>query len=513
MVQFPLGLLLLLPFCYAEDAGKPNIFMLLTDDQDVTLGGLKPMKKIHSLLVEKGTTFVNAFVHTPICCPSRSSFLSGRYLHNSLTFQNKVTDGCANISWAEGPEQDTYAVHAQKAGYHTHYSGKYLNQYGIPGSFNCSKRTDPGCNRVPPGWDDWHGLVGNSRYYNASIINNGERVNHGDDTSTDYAPDLFFGHTKAFLAEHLAKEAKQGIPFMMVLATPSCHGPFTPADKYIDHFVKLNVTAPRTPNYNHSNEDKQWLMREQDPITEEIALSIDHVHDRRWETLLSVDDYMGEIVGMLDAASQLDNTFILYTSDHGFQLGQHRLTDDKRHLYEHDIRIPFVMRGPGIPANHSIANSVLNVDIAPTFIDIMTGDVPDSMDGRSFAGLFGADAESAAVEWRTDFMVDYHGQGGKCGVQQCPAPKHPNFHVIDSKNNTYACVRTLVLGSSASSSMDDSMYCEFADDEHFIEYYEHDTDPWQLTNKAKTASSDVMAKLKTRLAAFRTCKGLGCRSL
>ena len=89
------------------------------------------MAKLQKLLVEEGTTFSNAMVHTPICCPSRSSYLSGRYLHNSLTFQNKATDGCANISWAAGPEKDTFAAPTHSAGYHTSYSGKHPNAYGV----------------------------------------------------------------------------------------------------------------------------------------------------------------------------------------------------------------------------------------------------------------------------------------------------------------------------------------------------------------------------------------------
>ena len=107
----------------------------------------------------------------------------------------------------------------------------------------------------------------------------------------------------------------------------------------------------------------------------------------RWETLLSVDDYVGQVVAMLKAAGQLDNTYFLYTSDHGFQLGQHRLPGDKRHLYEHDIRIPMVMRGPGIKAGSKLDKAVLNIDVAPTLVDIMTGSVPDDMDGRSFKSL------------------------------------------------------------------------------------------------------------------------------
>lgn len=177
-------------------------------------------------------------------------------------------------------------------------------------------------------------LVGNSRYYNASIIDGsgeiGVRTDYGDDPATDYAPDLFFGRVFSFLEDHLKSHASE--PFLAVLATPSCHGPFTPAEKYKGHFA--NGTAPRTPSYNHSNEDKQWLMRQLSPLTPSMAVSIDTQHNSRWETLLSVDDYVGKVIALVEASGQMDNTFFLYASDHGFQLGQHRLPGDKRHPCE-----------------------------------------------------------------------------------------------------------------------------------------------------------------------------------
>ena len=124
----------------------------------------------------------------------------------------------------------------KEAGYHTSYSGKYLNQYALPGSPGCAKSGDPGCGKhIPKGWDDWHGLHGNSRYYNGTISDNGVNSFHGTEPE-DYLPDVFFGHAKAFVAAHLENEAKAGTPFLCVLATPSCHGPFTPAPKYVGHF-------------------------------------------------------------------------------------------------------------------------------------------------------------------------------------------------------------------------------------------------------------------------------------
>lgn len=453
-------------------------------------------------MIEKGSTFVNAMVHTPICCPSRSSFLSGRYLHNSLTFQNAAADGCANISWANGPEADSYAVHAKASGYHTHYAGKYLNAYGLPGSAHCSKIGDPGCLRTPPGWDDWHGLIGNSRYYNASIISNGVRHDYGQDTKTDYAPDLFFNRTMTFLQSHFQSQPEN--PFLAVLATPSCHGPFTPADKYIGIFK--NSSAPRTPNFNASNEDKQWIMRHLSPITDSMVVGIDNQHNSRWETLLSVDDYVEAVINTITAYGQMDRTYFIYTSDHGFQLGQHRLPGDKRHPYDHDLRIPFIVRGPGVSVGSQNTNIVLNIDVAPTFAEIVSGSVPDTMDGTSFLPLLSG---KASPTWRSDFMVEYHGQYKGCGLEQCPPPPFSDFHCIDGKNNTYQCVRTL----TASTGENDSLYCEFVDDEHFVEYYDHKTDPWQMTNTINTTSSVKISAIRARLQSMRRCKGVGCRGL
>jgi N-acetylglucosamine-6-sulfatase len=189
-----------------------------------------------------------------------------------------------------------------------------------------------------------------------------------------------------------------------------------------------------------------------------MGLAIDGQHNMRWDTLLSVDDYIGEIVRMLEDAKEMENTYFLFTSDHGFQLGQHRLPGDKRHLYEHDIRIPFVLRGPGVTANHTVDSIVLSIDVAPTFTDIASGSVPDDMDGVSMLPLLGS--KKAPDTWRTDFMVDYHGQGRQpCGLVQCPAPPADNFHLIDGYNNTYTCVRTLHVDGKGA----DSMYCEFVD--------------------------------------------------
>ena len=141
----------LLLLVVAEATTSPNIILLLTDDQDSLLGGIDRMPKLRQHLIDQGTTFTNAYVHTPICCPSRSSILSGRYLHNGVTKNNSVSGNCNGKLWQDDAERKTFAVYAQEAGYVTSYAGKYLNTYG------CQDEEDTECKRVPPGWNKWHG--------------------------------------------------------------------------------------------------------------------------------------------------------------------------------------------------------------------------------------------------------------------------------------------------------------------------------------------------------------------
>jgi N-acetylglucosamine-6-sulfatase len=190
-----------------------------------------------------------------------------------------------------------------------------------------------------------------------------------------------------------------------------------------------------------------------------------------------VDEHIRLIVDSLKSTGMLENTIIMYTSDNGFQLGQHRFAGDKRQLYEHDIRVPFIVRGPMFESGVTSDQIVLNIDIAPTIVEFATGEQQDlDMDGISFA--------PCGSNRRSDFLVSYHGEGAPpCGWYseadsgwyfQCPRPDI--VHGGDSWNNTYHCVRTL-------SSEENSIYCEFLDDENFVEFYDMNDDQWQLTNK------------------------------
>jgi N-acetylglucosamine-6-sulfatase len=476
---------------------RPNLILLLTDDQDVALGGMDEMPQLKRLLMEHGTTFENAFVHTPICCPSRSSILTGKYLHNIRVVNNSMSGNCNGQDWRDTSEKRTFAVHARHAGYQTAYAGKYLNQYG-----------DEHAQNVPPGWDKWFGLVGNSCYYHYQVVlsndggNTTQILNYGGTYETDYLPDVLINRTLDSLDQFTITSQ----PFLLVAAWPTPHGPFTPAPQ--DEHAFDGARAFRTPNWNASLESisrKHWFVSQLAAIYAETEAFIDNMYQLRLESLLSVDRHIQQIVDKLQERGILDDTIIIYTSDNGFQLGQHRLEGDKRQLYEHDIRVPFVVRGPGFAANSTSSRIVMNIDIAPTIVDMVSGGaqhVDNDMDGISFAPCSG---EQSCLETRRDFLVSYHGEGSPpCGFfGGCPPPKV--MHGGDCWNNTFHCVRTL-------DQEENTVYCGFQDDVEFVEFYDMNHDEWQLDNLYPRKMNECQKRqYKKRLEYLRQCEGPTCR--
>jgi N-acetylglucosamine-6-sulfatase len=480
---------------------RPNILLLITDDQDCLVGGIDHMPLLNKYLVKEGTSFSNMFVHTPICCPSRSSIFSGRYLHNGGALNNSVSGNCNGQAWQERLEQDTFAVKAHAAGYQTGFAGKYLNQYGERSSPGCHTGNEQACRRVPPGWDKWMGLVGNSVYYNYRTVLSEDHgktsriQKHGRAYNKDYLPDLVANRTLDMIHDFSATPSK---PFLITAAWPTPHAPFTPAPQ--DKGTFAGAKAHRTPNYNTTraqNAEKHWMMRRLAPIDAETEQWIDQTYQARSEALLSIDRHVQEFVTVLDKVGQLDNTIIIYTSDNGWQLGQHRIKGDKRQLYEHDIRVPLIVRGPGVAAGKTMDATVLNIDIAPTICEIVMFESPTNMDGRSLLSLF----THPKQPWRDDFLVSYHGEGDPaCGMWICPPPIP--FHGGDCYNNTFSCIRKTA---------DNSMYCRFDDDKKFVEYYNLEVDPWQLHNAADELTVDQRFAFEHRLEQLKRCSGKTCR--
>ncbi|KAK5876666.1 hypothetical protein CesoFtcFv8_025998 [Champsocephalus esox] len=423
---------------FAKSFRRPNIVLILTDDLDIAIGGLSPLTKTKKLIGDAGISFTNAFVASPLCCPSRASILTGKYPHN----------------------------------HHTFFAGKYLNQYGHSEA--------GGVEHVPPGWNYWVGLEKNSKYYNYTLSVNGKPEEHGADYSKDYLTDVLANRSLDFL-------------------------------QYKSNYQPFFMMAPRDPNFNVHGKDKHWLIRQaKTPMTNSSVQFLDDAFRKRWRTLLSVDDLVEKIVKSLEVRSELDNTYIFFTSDNGYHTGQFSLPLDKRQLYEFDIKVPLMVRGPNIKPNQTSQMLVANVDLGPTMLDIAGYNVNKTqMDGMSFLPVMEGRVNGSS--WRTDILVEYEGEGSNVSDPACPllgpgvSECFPDCVCEDSYNNTYACVRTVAASSNL-------QYCEFDDNEVFVEVYNVTADPYQLTNIAKSIDQEVLEKMNHRLMMLQSCAGQSCRT-
>ncbi|XP_008399108.1 N-acetylglucosamine-6-sulfatase isoform X1 [Poecilia reticulata] len=483
---------------FGQTNRRPNIVLILTDDLDIAMGGLKPLTKTKKLIGDAGITFTNAFVASPLCCPSRASILTGKYPHNHHVINNTLEGNCSSSAWQKSQEPQTFpALLKSFGGYQTFFAGKYLNQYGHSDA--------GGLEHVPPGWSYWVALEKNSKYYNYALSVNGKTQKHGADYSRDYLTDVLANRSLDFLQY---KSSYQ--PFFMMVSTPAPHSPWTAAPQYKDRFN--NTKAPRDPNFNVHGKDKHWLIRQaKTPMSNSSVKFLDDAFRKRWRTLLSVDDLVEKIVKKLEVRGELENTYIFFTSDNGYHTGQFSLPLDKRQLYEFDIRVPLMVRGPNIKPNQTSQMPVANVDLGPTILDIAGYNVSKTqMDGMSFLPIM-QQGKMNSSSWRTDILVEYEGEGRNVSDPACPllgpgvSECFPDCVCEDSYNNTYACVRTVAPSANL-------QYCEFDDNEVFVEVYNMTADPYQLKNIAKTIEQEVLEKMNHRLMMLQSCSGQTCRT-
>ncbi|KAG7218755.1 hypothetical protein INR49_007292 [Caranx melampygus] len=446
-----------------------NIVLILTDDQDVELGGMIPMKKTKALIGDAGATFVNYFTVTPLCCPSRSSILTGRYPHNHEVRNNSLSGNCSSPQWQKGPEAEAFPVYLNKNKYQTFFAGKYLNQYGSKGAGDVA--------HIPPGWDQWNALVGNSQYYNYTLSVNGKEEKHGDSYEKDYLTDLIVNRSLRFLDDRSPQH-----PFFMMLSPPAPHSPWTAAPRYENEFN--NVKAPRDGSF-----DKLGKVAD-------AAVCGRHGGDA------------GEEAGESEGAQQ---HYVFYTSDNGYHTGQFSLPIDKRQLYEFDIRVPLMVRGPGIKPNQTLKAPVLNIDLAPTLLDISGLNLSAvNVDGQSFLGQMAPSLRNSTT--RPFFLIEYTGEGHPTTDPACPklgpglSQCFPDCVCEDAYNNTYACVRTL-------DTQHNLQYCEFADSESFVEVYNLTSDPHQLENIVKKVDPAILQTMNQRLIKLQSCVRDSCRDI
>ncbi|XP_050307144.1 extracellular sulfatase SULF-1 homolog isoform X2 [Anthonomus grandis grandis] len=352
---------------------KPNIVLLLTDDQDVELGSLHFMPKTLKGVRQHGGEFRHAYVTTPMCCPSRSSLLTGMYVHNHEVFTNK--DNCSSPQWQAKHEVRSFATYMSNAGYRT-------------------------------GWREWGGLIMNSKYYNYSINMNGQIVKHGFDYGKDYYTNVIARDGINFIKN--SKTQYPNKPFLAVFAFPAPHGPEDSAPQYSKMY--FNISTHHTPSYNFApNPDKQWILRVTGKMEENHKDFTNMLMTKRLQTLQSVDDAVEKVIAELDRLGELESTYVIYTSDHGYHLGQFGLVKGKSFPFEFDVRVPFLIRGPGIKKGVTFNDIVLNIDLAPTFLDLAGIKVPPNMDGRSIVPVL-FKSRKPNHKWRDTFLIESSGR-------------------------------------------------------------------------------------------------------
>ena len=245
---------------------------------------------------------------------------------------NGGTNGGFETAHANNVEKSTVATAMQSAGYTTGLFGKYLN--GYPNTVSPSY--------VPPGWDTWSSSSKGNAYgeFNYTLNQNGAQVRYGS-KPTDYGTDVYSRQTTTFI-DH-AKTA--GKPFFAYLAVYAPHQPATPAPQDAKTFRGLK--AQRDPAYNEADvSDKPAFIRNLPLMTAQVQTRVDRLARRRAQSLQAVDRDVAALVAHLAQIGELDNTYIVFTSDNGFHLGQHRMPAGKQTAYETDIHLPLLVRGP-----------------------------------------------------------------------------------------------------------------------------------------------------------------------
>jgi N-acetylglucosamine-6-sulfatase len=447
---------------------RPSFVFVIVDDLDVT--SVERLPGLIDRIAARGVTFTNGFANQPTCCPSRVSMLRGEYTHNHGILRNSDSSGSCFETFRDwGLEASTLARWLGGAGYRTGFVGKYLNRY--PGTRDGADPT-----YVPSGWDEWSVPLfepGNA-YFDYSMNLNGRVVAYGTGEA-DYMTDALADRAVEFI-RNAGEE-----PFFLQLNPPAPHRPATPAPRHALAFDGL--LAPRTPSFNEADmSDKPvWYRENLTPMTQGDIDRMDDFYRNRLRTMLAVDEMLERVDAALLETGRFESTYLVFVSDHGFHLGQHRFRQGKSTPYEPAIRIPFMMRGPRVPVGRQLEHLVTAVDLPATLAELAGIVTPGHVDGRSLVPLL-ADTPPAPETWRSEVLIE-----------RLPV-------AVDEEDGGIPAwwgLRTT-----------DAMYAEYETGE--VEYYDLLSDPDQLENLHDRVDPALLDALRERLDEWLSCAGPTC---
>jgi arylsulfatase A-like enzyme len=507
----------------AANDGRPNILVVMTDDQ--AAADLAKMPNVHRLLAAQGTTFSNAVDSFPLCCPSRATFITGQYAHNHGVVGNFYPYGWYGMK----DRGNILPAWLQKAGYRTALIGKWLNGYGALDAHG----------EVPHGFDIWRGLLDVSAYdyFNFVMNRDGKLKSWGDSTfarklvefanievtanpdglagvfkkladvmgpapytywgthkAKNYSPDVTGKVTEGLVTRE--KHAKKPFFIWWAPAAPHREDVATtlmgrpgrdprPAPRYAKKSSVFKL--PRPASFNEANfSDKPSNMRDHAPVltAKQIAqLQLDY--EGRIGSLLAVDDHVKRLMKVLKATHQDKNTLVVFVSDNGWLQGQHRIPGDKFLPYEESLRVPFILRGPGVPAGKTVRGQVSNIDFAATLLDVANARPGRTQDGVSLMPTV------RNPKRHPNRIVEI----------EAPRPLFEQSNVpVNAWDRPWKGVRT-----------ERYTYVVYKETGE-VELYDRQKDPSELRSVAgNPAYAKIQARLASRLAKLDSCSGQSCR--
>jgi N-acetylglucosamine-6-sulfatase len=505
----------------AAKDGRPNILVVMTDDQALT--DVAKMPNVRRLLAAQGTTFADAVDSFPLCCPSRATFITGQNAHNHGVAGNFYPYGWYGMKHRE----NVLPVWLQRAGYTTALVGKWLNGYGARDAHG----------EVPAGFDIWRGLLDVSAYdyYNFVMNRNGTLKSWGDSVfarklvefanievtpdpggldgvlgklhsvfgpapyhywgaqrPADYSPDV----TGKITEDLVRGQRTSKKPFFIWWAPAAPHREDVavtlmgrpgrdprPAPRYERR--SASFTLPITASFNEADfSDKPSNMQTHAPsLTPAQIHQLQLDYEGRIGSLLAVDDHVKQLVKVLTATHQMKNTYIVFVSDNGWLQGQHRIPGDKFLPYEESLRVPFILRGPGVPAGRTVHGQVSNVDFAPTLLDVARARAGRIQDGTSLIPT------ARNPRNRPDTAIEI----------EAPAPLFEGNIPQNGWDRPYKGVRT-----------DRYTYVVYKETGE-QELYDRRVDPAELRNvAADPAYAGIKARLAAELVKLNRCRGRAC---
>ncbi|KAI1767487.1 Arylsulphatase [Hypoxylon sp. FL1150] len=469
------------------------------------------MPLVRKHLSEKGTEFKKHYATTAVCCPSRVTLWTGRFAHNTNVTDVSPPYGGYPKFLAQGYNDNYFPVWLQEAGYNTYYTGKLFNAHTVENY-----------NSPPPG-----GFTGSDflldpftyAYLNSTFQRNGQEPrSYEGQYSTDVLAEKAYG---------LLDEAiDAGKPFFLVAAPIAPHANvvmkagspkggrhdidsiyFTepvPAERH-EHLFK-DVKVPRTANFNPDEPSgANWIHM----LPQQNATNVeynDHFYRQRLRALQAVDELVEGLVERLEQHGLLEDTYVVYSSDNGFHIGQHRLQPGKSCGYEEDVNVPLIVRGPGVAAGY-VADGVTttHADLAPTFFDLLGIPPKAEFDGSAIpVEKAKFEEEKLAGRRREHAAIEYWGFAMGEGIYN----RNPLEH------NTYKAIRLSGPGYNL-------YYSVWCNNEH--ELYDMNADPGQLHNLLSSSATSapvlaaghpadkVAARLDALLLVLKTCAAETCQ--